>query len=451
MVRFMPQRQKRRRPVPKQQQQQHQRRLWIIATCSVAAASLLVRPVYFTFHTSLFAFERNDHVPEYLLVTRPSESDENKGRWSPEIAQSIIDQALAFMGAPTLHNASRIDNDYQAANDDSVVPLLPPAEMMVTDHARLLQVVDDLDDRDIDEVNCGTYKCFFPSLNDNTTGWLLAPNLPYQVARIRGRPAASLADAPDPPRTIWHGMWFGWNLSRKLTNTSWAIRHFYLDAPLLLSFSSSVNDGTEEKDAAQRLAQKINFIFEYDYPNGTESKTVNRFFEALSAESLLDSTLGGAVAQRVQRAPGHIKVIKKNNEFHKVHKLVRTTGYYRDRPVTPEFLRRILRALDELAKVLESYPSLWHDFQFATDRYSGHVYHVDLDRSFEMFQCFRPKAVAYQHFLHRQLPLMRCFLYRCAMEIIETVMEFTNLTTVEMGMEVDPNPMKCNYRDGRPP
>ena len=155
----MPQRQKRRRFVPKQieQKQQRRRQLWIIVTCTVAA-SLLVRPVYFTFHSSLFAFERISHVPEYLLATKSSESDKEWPGWTPEIAQSIIDQALDFMRAPTLRNASIIANDYQAANDDSVVPLKPPVDMMVTDSARLLQVIDDLDDRDLDQVACGVSK-----------------------------------------------------------------------------------------------------------------------------------------------------------------------------------------------------------------------------------------------------------------------------------------------------
>ena len=206
------------------------------------------------------------------------------------------------------------------------------------------------------------------------------------------------------------------------------------------------------------FAEKVDHIFKSKWPEGTTSKTMNELFPNLSNSLTGGNTnnstntttlLHGLAVQRIRKAPAGLEVLKKRI-LRKFTRLVGVDGYDDDRPATPSFLLRILQGLLDLADLLHVHPSLWHDFQFAVDRQTGHVYHVDLDRSYELFQNFRPSVAAYQRFLQRQPPLMACYLFQCVFEIVKTAKKFTNLTFVTLG-QVTPDPDNCKDADGHPP
>ena len=392
-----------------------------------------------------------------------NQTDDNADGWTEQIAEDILAQALAMMrtkDSPPFAFHPRVpqhDGDYQAANDSHVVPLTLPMQTSVT---ALQALMDDLnddvnDDGNLNHISCGTYKCFFPSRSHPSTGWLVAYRM-VELRQQRRRRPATLAETvnadPTHPRTTWHGMWYGWTLAQIIHETHPAVTHFYLldEAPLVFSLKNNTVDPPQVVQHIQRTwLDKVDRLFRFHYPNGTDSKSTLRLFDAL--DNCLIQSDYGLVAQRLQRAPPTVKVIKKMDDFYYFYKVVRPDGYYHDRPVTPSFLRNVLHGLQHLRDTVQAYPMLWHDFQFAVNRLTGRIYHVDLDRPYEFFQNYRPTRPRYERYRQRQEPLVACFWHRCAAEIIVTALDFTNKTTTVSTKDVEPNPMQCQFIDGRPP
>ena len=190
---------------------------WVTTTATTTSITTAVPNITTNKATSPLAAvvnetEREEQATVAFTTKRPFFSDDDAIQWTPEIAQSIIDQAIAFVHTADFGNADNFVNDYHAPSDDHVIPVQAPQVSIDT----MMQIINDLDASNGDLVNCGQYKCFIPSLADNTTGWLVAPNRVMEMRKVPPRLLETLAPAPTKPRTIWHAMWYGWDLAQRL-------------------------------------------------------------------------------------------------------------------------------------------------------------------------------------------------------------------------------------------
>ena len=360
--------------------------------------------------------------------------------WNSNLAHDIIAASVSMMQTSfTFGNISHVAVGYLAANDTTIVPSLPLSSN-TSMPSMLAAVTADLSFRG-HQVQCGTYKCFFHSQSDPTQGWLLAPNRDYQpVSRARNR-LQSPSNASATP-TLWHGMWFGWNLAMTLQSNFSQFNHFYLSQhpPIFIV-------GKERKEQ-KAFAEKLDFLYQQKYPNDAETHRMQDILDDL--KNAIATT--GIVVQRIQRAPESIKVIKKMEDFYGFHKLVRPDGYYHDASiVTPSFLNRVLEGLRLQRDVLQLYPSLWHDFQIAVDWKTGIVYSLDLDRSFEFFQSFRPSHWRYQRYRKHHRKLFACLWNKCLTEIVRTALSYSDKNASFMIDSIldgiHPHPLHCYFTD----
>lgn len=291
---------------------------------------------------------------------------------------------------------------------------------------------------------CGKAKCFVQSKSNETQGWLITFDYVFKLAYGHRRRGVMNNKKSANPRTRWHSMTYAWKTAFDLQER-YGLPHFFLeDSPPML-----FQNVTQQEIDLYR--QRIQDIWQAQ-PEASQRESDWKSWERIR-RAVIDEGRH-LVAQRVFRAPGNIKVVKRRRSISRFRRLI-TLQVDDDDDVppptkAPQFYTNLLTGIRRMRDMLRDEPALWHDFQFAVDRVTGQVYQIDLDRQFEFFYTFPVEPACYQLFRKGESKRVDClwnqYLAEIVWETISNDKDFNTSGSIRLKY-TGPDPNECTVGD----